>query len=162
MLKLSPIKKRRFSQHFMVAGIRQGLSNNNILDQLQAVGLGYRRGVFLQDIKRLRQFKPRQPAMSRQEMTTYLSTNRTLGMLSRGRTKYQYVFKVPFRDPTTGKIVERRNISFISSREMIPDVAFQLMENISLIRDSNINVPDYSKVKKLTQVIWRNAQESLE
>lgn len=162
MLNLTPLKKQRFAQHFMVAGIRQGLSNNNILDQLQAVGLGYRRQVFLRDMRRIRRFKPRQPPMTRAEKDNYLSSNRTLGMLGRGRTKFQYVFRVPMRDPISNKIIERKSISFISSRELIADVAFKIAETAIPLQGTDPNQPDFNHVNELTQVVWRPGIESYE
>ena len=83
-------------------------------------------------------------------------------MLSRGKTKYQYVFDVPTYDPISHKYIEHKNVSFISSRELIPDVAFSLAPYTIALSGSPLREIKWDNVDNLTQVVWQPGKESYE
>jgi len=152
--RLQPLKRRRFAQHFMVEGIRLGLSGRTIADQLRSVGLGYRNAVYLKDLRRIRRFKPRKMRMTLSELQSLQPDRRTLSMLGRGRTKYQQVFQLPIKSFKTGKVVREQTISFISSRKMIPDVAIALAPYTNVSTYAPDGEPAWDLINSVQEVEW--------
>lgn len=143
-LNLSPDKAYRFAQHFVVSGVRQGLSANAIQNNLQSLGLGYRRENLLADIRRYQDVPARMPRLTQQEFTTYLAPNLTIKMPTKGGTRWQYAYTVNAVNLDTGEEVPV-TYSIVSPFRLTPELAqAQAMVKIDFAQ-SNLQ-PDFSSL----------------
>ena len=108
---------------FMLSGIRQGLNNSAILEQLQIGGLGYNKTQFSQDMAGLRAGKlPRAaPVGSLTNLVSFKGS--PIRLIARGPARYQYVFEAQLRNSSGQFTSSRLTWSFSSPNILIPDIA---------------------------------------
>ena len=146
-LSLTDAQKQRFSQHFVVAGVRAGLSANAIQKNLQAVGLGYRRENLLADVARYQNVPARMPRLTQAEFSKYLAPNLTIKMPTTGGTRYQYAFTITATNINTGDTTDI-TYSVVSPTRLTPEIASAYAQTTVDFGASNLQ-PDYGSLALL-------------
>lgn len=121
--RITPGSNRGNAQKFLVSGVRLGLTNSAIYDQLRAGGLSYDKTAFSQDMQRLRSNPlPRQAPFG--SLTGFTSfTGKPVKLLTGGSPRFQYIFSARTRNSFGQFNGGSVTWSFTSPSLLIPDIA---------------------------------------
>lgn len=118
-LNLTEQQAARVRQVYMLAGIRQGLSGNAIIDSLRSLGLGLRTSTMQAQIASLVGRPGPLPSLDNETLATLLDAAPTVNFVSRSSNNYVYTFQFQEGVSATGNYVP--DTWSITSEYAIPD-----------------------------------------
>lgn len=118
-----PPQNRGLAQPFLRSAVKMGLTNNQTYEQLQAAGLAYGTRAFQSDMAALRS-GPTPRAVPFGSVSNRVSFSPTTSkILSKGESRYQYIFEARIRNSAGQYTNQTATWSFTSPSLLIPDIA---------------------------------------